>query len=47
MVKAVVWKNQRRWALIDAIDRETMFSGLFSGRDRQFDLLMRGDKNND
>jgi len=47
MVKAVVWKNQRRWALIDAIDRETMFYGLFSGRDRQFDLLMRGDKNND
>ena len=23
MVKAVVWKNQRRWALIDAIDRES------------------------
>jgi len=46
MVKATGGKNQRRWALIDAIDKESMLYGLFSGRDRQLDLLLRGDKNN-
>jgi hypothetical protein len=25
MVKAVIWENQRRWALIDVIGRESAF----------------------